>query len=90
MLALALLIFYLRESRNEVFYLCSNFTPGTPAEKVIEQLNTAILSGYERRTQAGSETVTLSASYFPGLFHCRIMIQSGEVTQAQWSVLDQH
>lgn len=46
LLAASLFLFFWREARNEVYFLCSNFRPGTSEASVISQLQTGDFLSY--------------------------------------------
>ncbi len=87
-LAIGLLSFYLflvREARNEIYFLCSNFFVGNSKRDVLRQLDTAELSDYRiSETEAGAEIVLSSTLHFR-LLQCSIETNaSGEVISAQY------
>lgn len=52
-------------ARQEVYFLCSNFTPGVEKFSVIKQLNTANLSSYNQSiTESGSRIIFSSRLNF--------------------------
>lgn len=88
-LAIGLLAFYLfliREARNEIYFLCSNFSVGNSEKDVLRQLDTAELSDYHiLKSDKGAELVLSSKLHFR-LLHCSIETNaSGEVISAQYN-----
>ncbi len=45
--------FFVNEARKEIYFLCGNFTSGTPLNSVFKQLNTIKFSQYKILTLAG-------------------------------------
>ncbi len=65
-------IFFVNESRKEVFYLCSNFDEKTPIAEVKRQLDTVTMSSYESSPNEVNQTITLTSSFALGLFSCTV------------------
>lgn len=64
--------FYAKEARNEVYFLCGNFSKGTAYSSVIRQLNTGNLSEYKVvNIQQGKRIIHSSALHFH-LLSCNI------------------
>ena len=82
---LAIYLFLVREARNEIYFLCSNFSVGNSKTDVLRQLDTAELSDYRiSETEAGAETLLSSTLHFR-LLHCSIETNaSGQVISAQY------
>jgi hypothetical protein len=56
---------YANAAKDEIFYLCSNFSSGVEKSSVIKQLETANLSTYKQSTtKDGSKIVFSSRLYF--------------------------
>jgi hypothetical protein len=64
--------FFALAARNEIYYLCGNFTPGVSYSSVVRQLETADLSDYKSETSEQGERVIFSSPLHLHLVRCEI------------------
>lgn len=66
--------FYALLARNEIYYLCGNFTSGVSHSSVVRQLETANLSDYKSETSEHGKRVTQSSALHLNLVRCEITL----------------
>ena len=75
--------FYALMARNEIYYLCGNFTSGVSHSSVVRQLETANLSDYKVEETEQGKRVTYSSVLHLNLVRCEITFAEDEkVSQA--------
>ena len=76
--------FYWNEARNEVVFLCGNFSNGVSQKSVLKQLDTGNFIQYDVHSKdSGSEIVSKSKINF-GLYRCVIRLDGdGNVISAE-------
>ncbi len=70
----ALAAFLWNEARNEVVYLCGNFTEGVSKRSVLTQLDTAELSEYRVMETAGGTRIEFDSALNLRLHTCVIQL----------------
>jgi hypothetical protein len=75
--ALAALLW--NEARNEVVYLCGNFTEGVSERSVLTQLDTAELSEYRVMKTADGTRIEFDSALNLRLYKCVIQLNSDGV-----------
>ncbi|TLU61995.1 hypothetical protein FE810_13135 [Thalassotalea litorea] len=55
---------YLKIAKDEIFYLCGNFSAGVDKSSVIRQLETANLSNYKHTNHDQGSNIVLSSKLF--------------------------
>ena len=60
----AVFIFLWKTGKDEVYYLCSNFSVGETKSNVIRQLDTANLSSYTQTADENGSTIVFSSRLF--------------------------
>ena len=72
LLLVGIYIFFALAARNEIYYLCGNFTSGVSHSSVLRQLETANLSDYTSETSKQGERVIHSSALHLNLVRCEI------------------
>ena len=78
----ALAAFFWNEARNEVVYLCGNFTEGVSRHSVLTQLDTAELSEYRVMETADGTRIEFDSALNFRLYRCVIQLNSDDVVVA--------
>jgi hypothetical protein len=68
--------FYLQQARNEIYYLCGNFTYGVKKADVIRQLDTANLSEYKVENTSEGQRIVFSSALHSHRYKCVIDIDA--------------
>jgi len=64
--------YFALSARNEIYYLCGNFTSGVSHSSVVRQLETANLSDYKSETSEQGKRVIQSSALHLNLVRCEI------------------
>ena len=73
-------------ARDEIYYLCGNFSRGTEQASVIRQLNTAQWSNYKKINKDLGLAIVFSSKLHFSLYQCTINIDKYEaVTSAKFT-----
>ncbi len=65
-------------AKDEIFYLCSNFSAGVTKSIVIRQLNTANLSSYMNTSNDSGSTIVFSSKVYFVSNQCVIKLDESE------------
>ncbi|WP_026374545.1 hypothetical protein [Aestuariibacter salexigens] len=74
--------FFANETRKEIYFLCANFTQGTPVDSVIRQLDTAELSHYEINDSDTGSIIMLTSGLVFKVASCRIETDSDDAVMS--------
>ena len=73
-------------ARDEIYYLCGNFSEGVELASVISQLETAELSSYVKTEDKFGLKISFSSKLNFSIYQCSIEIdKNGEVIEATFS-----
>jgi hypothetical protein len=73
-------------ARDEIYYLCGNFSEGVELASVISQLETANLSSYVKTEDKFGLKISFSSKLNFSIYQCSIEIdKNGEVIEATFS-----
>jgi len=73
-------------ARDEIYYLCGNFSEGVELASVISQLETANLSSYVKTEDKFGSKISFSSKLNFSIYQCSIEIdKNGEVIEATFS-----
>ncbi|QIR15406.1 hypothetical protein [Shewanella aestuarii] len=75
---MAITAFYWKIAKDEIFYLCSNFSFGVTQASVIRQLNTADLSHYTHTLNESGSIIVLSSQLYFVTNQCTIELDKHE------------
>jgi len=75
--------FYWKSAKDEIFYLCGNFSAGVNKSSVTRQLDTANLSKYTETDYDGGSMIVFSSRLYVVPYSCTINFdRSGQVVVA--------
>ncbi len=82
-LLLVATVFYWSSARDEVYYLCSNFTEGVPFDSVRRQLDTGHFLHYQRLQNDSLDRIEVSSWLNFNRYRCTIVLDdSAQVVTA--------
>jgi len=67
-----------KTGKDEIYYLCGNFSAGETKSNVIRQLETANLSSYTHKTDVNGSTIVFSSRLFFVRNQCIITLDKSE------------
>lgn len=75
---------FFNEARNEIYFLCGNFTEGVPYTSVTRQLDTITLSDYRIEEHETGTRITHSSQINFRLLSCHIDFVEDQVVSAEY------
>ena len=66
-------------AKNEIFYLCGNFSTGVEKSNVIKQLKTANLSTYKQSVTKDDSKIVLSSKLIIVSYQCIIKLDKDDI-----------
>jgi hypothetical protein len=71
-------IIFGKAGKDEIYYLCGNFSAGVTKSNVIRQLETANLSGYTHKNDENGSIIVFSSRLFFVTKQCIIQLDKSE------------